>query len=98
MKFIDAVELAKKNEHLVGKMYSGMVISEIIIYPTNQHSFKRFNEIYYSELNAQIAITPFISEDVRVGIVNNKNEIRLTCILLHTDIMNLPDDLGAILE
>lgn len=98
MEFLTAVSLANKNAHLIGLNHNGMTISEIIVYPTEQEAFRQFNELYYSELNAKKAITPFMSLDVRVGVIMDKEKIRSRSILLHTDLNNIPSELNPVLE
>lgn len=98
MKFIDAIKLAEKNSHLIGKKFKGSRINEIIVYPTNEDAFDAFSKQYIRLDNAQEAIASFMNNDVSVGVVTNKNWIKTKLLFLHTDIANLPVSLGAFLD
>lgn len=75
MNYLDAVKLAKANEHLIGKDYLGGRIDEVIIVPTNEIEFKEFKRIYKRMNNAQKAICPFTESDVEVLLIFNKQLI-----------------------
>lgn len=97
MDFLDAVKLAGKNGHLIGKTYKGSRIDEIIVYPTDSNEFSEFGRQYILLNSAQKAIALFMNSDVRVGIVADKHRIRTQSVFFTTDISNLTD-LGAVLE
>ncbi len=46
MKFYEAVELAQKNENLIGKSFNGGIIDEIILVPTDFEEEKEFERLY----------------------------------------------------
>lgn len=91
MDFKEALELANNQENLIGKKYNGATLDEIIIYPTNPQSFQSFERKYIKSMNAQIAIAPYVNEDVRVGCVFDKSKIFSNGVFIYTDIDNLSD-------
>lgn len=98
MKFSEALRLAEKNAHLVGRNESGGVIDEIIIYPTDPVLNNDFKSEYIATGDAQKSAYMFRDCDVRVGVVVNKFLIEENSIFIWRDISKLDNDLGAILE
>lgn len=75
MNFLDAVKLAKSNEHLVGKKYLNGRIDEVIIVPTDKTEFDEYKRNYRLTHNAQKAIVPYMESDVEVLLLFNKQLI-----------------------
>lgn len=46
MQFNEATALAKKNSHLIGKMYKGYTIDEVIVVPTDEYERDAFEKEY----------------------------------------------------
>lgn len=98
MNFYDAVKLAKANEHLVGKVVKGATIDEIIIMPTDEKQQKAYSISFAQNLDAQRAIIPFMASDVEVFALFNKRKMRSDIFFVTCNIVNLPEEAGAITE
>ena len=97
MNFFDAVKVADANKHIIGKKWKDATIDEIIIVPTDSSQRVEYEKLYNMTLNAQESIAPFMSEDVEVMVLCNKNLIRQG-LLLWTSIYNLPKDYNVELK
>lgn len=96
MNFLDAVKLAKANEHLIGKDYLNGRIDEVIIVPTNEIEFDKYKRIFKKTLDAQKAIEPFMESDVEVWLLINKKLIgAYPPLFLHIRLHDLPSEYGA---
>ena len=98
MDFFKAVKLAKANEHLVGKAVKGAIVDEIIIMPTNEEERKAYWQYFTQYLDAQRAIVPFMTSDVEVFALFNKRLIRSENLPVTCNIVNLPAEIGAIID
>lgn len=98
MRFIDALKIAKANEHLIGTTMKGSSIDEIIIMPTNDEEQRMFQTRYVRTMNPQEAIAPFIASDVEVYALFDKRRIRTENLFLVTNLQSLPKELNTILE
>lgn len=96
MEFIEAVKKADANKHLVGKIYKGAVIDEIIIAPNNEKEFDLFLKSYLHTLDAQASIVPFMSSDVGVYIIFDKNKIRQENLFPFMTIDKLPQEYNVV--
>lgn len=86
MEFSEAIQLAKKNENLIGKPFNGGIIDEIILVPTNFEEEREFERLYGRFLDGKRAITPFINSDVVVKCVINKHLIKSLNLLTLIDL------------
>ena len=76
MKLKEAMQVAKQKETLIGThQYKGAVLDEVIIAPSEANKFKRFEQLYVCNLNAQEALVPFINDDLIVIGVFDKSRI-----------------------
>lgn len=91
MNFIEAVEWAKENQHLVGIRHKGAIIDEIIVYPKDEKAFSNFKKVYLRTLDPQKSIESFTEHDCSVAAVFNKSRSR--SIFLYIDLENLKDDI-----
>lgn len=98
MDFFKAVKLAKANEHLVGKAVKGAIVDEIIIMPTNEEERKAYWQYFTQYLDAQRAIVPFMTSDVEVFALFNKRLIRSENLPVTCNVVNLPAEIGAIID
>lgn len=71
---------------MLGKSLSGASIDELIIAPTDMELRQQFEKLYVSSLDAQIAIKPFIAEDVDVLVVFDKKRIHEQGVLISTSL------------
>lgn len=92
MTYKEAVQIKENNEHLIGQIYRGSEIEEIIIQPTNPQEFQLFKSHYIRSLNSNEAIQPFINSDVFVAAVFKRAEILKTKFFFQTDIESLRDE------
>ena len=69
MRIEDALKKLKLHNDLLGKCLSGATIDELIIVPIDMDLRQQFEKLYVSSLDAQMAIKPFIAEDVDVWVV-----------------------------
>ena len=98
MKFIDALKIAKANEHLIGTTMKGSSIDEIIIMPTDKKESEEVQVLFGQTLNPQQSIAPFMGSDVEVYALFDKRRIRTENLFLVTNLQSLPKELNAILE
>lgn len=92
MKFIEAVKKADANKHLVGKVYKGAVIDEIILAPNDSNECDEFWKSYCISLDAQRSILPFMNSNVDVYIVSDKSKIYQMGLAVITPIDELPKE------
>jgi hypothetical protein len=92
MTYKEAVQIIKDNEHLIGQIYRGSKIDDLIIEPINPEDFQRFKSHYIRSLDAEGAIQPFKNSEVFIAAVFNRKEILKTKFFLQTDIENLRDE------
>lgn len=69
MKYLDALEIVKKKQGLIGRTVGGATIDKVMICPTNPIFFQNFEARYYETFSADFAIAPFKNEDVEVGVI-----------------------------
>ena len=84
MRIEDASKKLKFHNDLLGRSLSGASIDELIIAPTDMR--KQFEKIYVSSLDAQMAIKPFVAEDVDVWVVFDKKRIHEQGVLISTSL------------
>ncbi len=96
MDFFNAIKLAEANEHLVGKEVNGNVIDEIIIMPTDEREQEHYKQYFVQYMDAQRAIAPFMTSDVDVYALFQKNSIRSTGFIAVWRIDNLPEEIGVV--
>lgn len=96
MNFINAVRIAEANQHLIGKVWNGATIEEVIVAPTDTLQWSEFERFYISSLNAQKAIVPFMNSDVGVFVVCDRFRIRTQRLFIYTSISNLPENFNVV--
>ncbi|WP_157624747.1 hypothetical protein [Sunxiuqinia dokdonensis] len=96
MKFKEAVELASKNEHLIGKKSDVGIIDQIVIYPTDSVLYEEFKKQFLMNDDHQSIDGNFKDHDVSVGVILNKFMIEENAVFCFSDIFNLEDSLGII--
>ena len=92
MNYEKAIELKKKNEHLIGQKYRGGTIEELIIRPINQKEFEAFSRSYLRTMDAELSIQPFIGSNLTIDAVCDRAKIRTDNIFFRTEIENLLDE------
>lgn len=97
MEFNQAVQIKEKNKHLIGKKDKGATIEELILVPTSNPSAEDFLKIYLQLLDGEKAIIPYTGSDVDVVAVFDKKRIHQG-FFFHTNIINLSDELGVVVE
>ena len=98
MNYYRAVELAKANEHLIGKVADKGVIEEIIIMPTNEEEQQSFIGLFWRFMDAERAIQPFMASDVEVFALFEKKQIRVNNCFITLSIYYLPKEIGVITD
>ena len=88
MRIEDALKKLKLHNDLLGKCLSGATIDELIIAPIDMDLRQQFEKLYVSSLDAQMAIKPFIAEDVDVWVVFDKKRIHEQGVLISTSLDN----------
>ncbi len=88
MRIEDALKKLKLHNDLVGKCLSGATIDELIIAPIDMDLRQQFEKLYVSSLDAQMAIKPFIAEDVDVWVVFDKKRIHEQGVFISTSLDN----------
>lgn len=88
MRIEDALKKLKLHNDLLGKCLSGATIDELIIAPIDMDLRQQFEKLYVSSLDAQMAIKPFIAEDVDVCVVFDKKRIHEQGVLISTSLDN----------
>lgn len=63
MLYKEALKLAEKNRHLIGRKYKGAIIDDIIVYPLKETSMNSFFELYSHSLNYEESISSFMKEE-----------------------------------
>ncbi len=86
MKFTEAVKMADKFKHLIGRKYKGSKLDEIIVVPTDCCELEKFEKMYINTLDAQKSITPFVDSEVRIVAVFDKRQIRQNNLFIYTPI------------
>lgn len=84
MRMEDALKKLKLHNDLLGRCLSGASIDELIIAPTDMDLRQQFEKLYVSSLDAQMAIKPFIAEDVDVWAVFDMKRIHEQGVLIFT--------------
>ena len=95
MRFEEAFRIVNNNSHLLGQVYLGQTIDELIIVPTNQQHLQKFEIAYVRHWDAHQAIAPFINEDVEVYAIIGKNLIRQNNILSFIALQALPREFNV---
>ena len=86
MRIEDALKKLRLHNDLLGKCLSGATIDELIIVPIDMDLRQQFEKLYVSSLDAQMAIKPFIAEDVDVLVVFDKKRIHEQGVLISTSL------------
>ena len=86
MRIEDALKKLRLHNDLLGKCLSGATIDELIIVPIDMDLRQQFEKLYVSSLDAQMAIKPFIAEDVDVWVVFDKKRIHEQGVLISTSL------------
>ena len=86
MNFKEALALAKKSEKLIGKSFNGSRVDDILIVPTNTEQRNNFIKEYLNSLDAYSAILPYMSCDVTVEALVNRDLIFATGRALGCDV------------
>lgn len=97
MNYIEAVRIAEANQHLIGKVWNGATIEEIIVAPTDTLLWSEFERFYISSFNAQESIVPFMNTDMEVFVVCDRFRIRTQKLFVYTSIRNLPENFNVVL-
>lgn len=95
MRYEQACQIVNNNLHLLGQAYLGQTIDELIIAPANQQHFQEFELVYVRNLDAQLAIRPFINEDVEVYVIVGRNLIRQAYVLPIIALQELPREFNV---
>jgi len=98
MEFEKALNLKKRNNHLLGKKVDSSTIDELILVPTDQASADKYLKAYIQLLDGDKSINPFIGEDVEIFAVFDKRNIRHLNLFNYTNIFNLPSTLVIITD
>ncbi|WP_026711708.1 hypothetical protein [Flavobacterium filum] len=98
MNFIKALEIIKKNKHLIGSDYKGATIDELVILPTDMELRQQVIQNYLMTHNAQQAIAPYTNYDVEIFCVFDKGRINANGFFLNTHISKLSDKLDVDIE
>lgn len=94
MIYDEALRLKEANMHLLGQNFQDMCIEDIIIYPVGE-TMQLFLKNYIQDNDAEVALLPFISQDLSVAIVCDLYRVRTQRMLPWTDIKFVK---GAILS
>lgn len=86
MRIEDASKKLKFHNDLLGRSLNGASIDELIIAPTDMDLRQQFEKMYVSSLDAQMAIKPFVAEDVDVWVVFDKKRIHAQGVLISTSL------------
>ena len=86
MRIEDALKKLRLHNDLLGKCLSGATIDELIIVHIDMDLRQQFEKLYVSSLDAQMAIKPFIAEDVDVWVVFDKKRIHEQGVLISTSL------------
>ena len=86
MRIEDALKKLRLHNDLLGKCLSGATIDELIIVPIDMDLRQQFEKLYVGSLDAQMAIKPFIAEDVDVWVVFDKKRIHEQGVLISTSL------------
>lgn len=89
MNFKEALALAQKSEKLIGKSFNGSRVDDILIVPTNTEQRNNFIKEYLNSLDAHSAILPYMSCDVTVEALFNRDMICSTGAYLFCDVSQL---------
>lgn len=89
MTFKEALILANKSENLIGEITKKGRIDEILIVPTNEVLYQKYMQEYIGTQNAQVAILPYINEEVKVIAVINKSMITTLGMFTFEDVSNI---------
>ncbi len=95
MNFINAVEIAERNSHLIGMSYNGGIIDEIVIVPTNLIEFQNFKTEYIKTLNPQRSIASYMESDVEIFAIIDKKRIRTENVFLTISLNQLDDNFNV---
>jgi len=98
MEYNKAIELIKKNNHLIGKKYAGAIIDEIIPVPSNPEMNELFRFKYKQTLDWQNSILPFTNLDVNLFAIFEKNRMSMGGLLVYIAIENLIDSFDVYLD
>lgn len=96
MNFINAVRIADANQHLIGKVWNGATIEDVIVAPTDTLLWSEFERFYISSLNAQESMAPFMNSDVEVFVVCDRFRIRTQRLFVYTSIRDLPESFNVV--
>ncbi|MCR5549849.1 MAG: hypothetical protein K6F40_02775 [Bacteroidales bacterium] len=96
MNFVEAVKIADANQHLIGKVWNGATIEDVVVAPTDTLQWSEFERSYISSLNAQEAIIPFMNSDVEVFVVCDRSRIRTQSLFVYSSIRNLPENFNVV--
>ena len=86
MRIEDASKKLEFHNDLLGRSLNGASIDELIIAPTDMDLRQQFEKMYVSSLDAQMAIKPFVAEDVDVCVVFDKKRIHAQGVLISTSL------------
>ena len=81
--------MAQKSEKLIGKTINGAKVDDILIVPTNSEQRDSFIKEYITTMNAKSAILPYMSFDVNVEALFNKDMIFTNGAYLFCDVLKL---------
>lgn len=70
MKYKDALEMIRKKQFLLGKVFQGFKVSGFLIVPSNYFKRKKFLAAYYESKNAFTAIQPYKDDDLEIWAID----------------------------
>jgi len=92
MNFNEAIELKKKNEHLIGQKYRGGTIEELIVRPILSEEFDAFAKSYIRTMDADLALQPIVESRLTVDAICDRAKIKTSNIFFRTKLENLADE------
>lgn len=80
MNYTEAIRIKKTNGHLIGELYKGARIDEIVIYPKSDQD--SFIKDYILSNDAEKSLIPYMQHnDLHVAVVCDKSKINLGWIV-----------------
>lgn len=76
MDYKEALRIKNLNDHLIGRLYKGAKIDEVIIYPNNKAVLDSFIKLYLETNDSAKALSPFMQQrDFHIAVICDKNKI-----------------------
>lgn len=74
MEYLEAIEIVKAKQCLIGKTVKGETIDEFIICPTNSDRLQSFQKEYYKTFSANVNLIDK-NEDVQIAVIIGKKHL-----------------------